>query len=107
MMAFGVMGGFMQVQGHLQMAVRMLRFRQNPQAAADAPRWRILAGRRVALEPSMGAATIEALRAKGHEAVLDQPDNEFAFGGAQLVLRTEGGYIAGSDPRKDGQAVAF
>jgi gamma-glutamyltranspeptidase / glutathione hydrolase len=106
-MAFGVMGGFMQAQGHLQMALRMLRYRQNPQAAADAPRWRVLTGRSVALEPAIGAATIEALRARGHDVVVDRPDNDFAFGGAQLVLRTEGGYIAGSDPRKDGQAVAF
>lgn len=107
LMAFGVMGGFMQAQGHLQMALRVLRFGQNPQAAADAPRWRVLTGRSVAVEPAMGAATIEALRELGHDVVVDRPDNDFAFGGAQLVLRTEGGYIAGSDPRKDGQAVAF
>ncbi len=107
LMAFGVMGGFMQVQGHLQMALRTLRYRQNPQAAADAPRWRLLAGRRVAIEPAFGAITLEALREKGHELIADQPDSEFAFGGAQLVMRTEGGYIAGSDPRKDGQAVAY
>ena len=107
MMAFGVMGGFMQVQGHLQLALRILRYRQNPQAAADAPRWRILTGCRIAVEPAFGAATIEALRNKGHDVAVDEPGSEFAFGGAQLVLRTEGGYIAGSDPRKDGQAVAY
>ncbi len=106
-MAFGVMGGYMQAQGHLQMALRVLRYRQNPQAAADAPRWRVLNGRTVAFESAIGAATIEALRAWGHDIVVDRPDADFAFGGAQLILRTEGGYIAGSDPRKDGQAVAF
>jgi gamma-glutamyltranspeptidase/glutathione hydrolase len=107
LMAFGVMGGFMQAQGHVQMALRILHYGQNPQAAVDAPRWRILAGRRIAVEPALGTEAIEALRAKGHEVETDQPDSEFAFGGAQIVLRGAGGYIAGSDPRKDGQAVAF
>jgi gamma-glutamyltranspeptidase / glutathione hydrolase len=106
-MAFGVMGGLMQAQGHLQMALRLLRYHQNPQAAADAPRWRLLTGNTVAVERSMGTALIEALRSRGHDIVVDSPDSDFAFGGAQLVLRTEGGYIAGSDPRKDGQAVAY
>ncbi len=107
LMAFGVMGGLMQAQGHLQMALRVLRHGQNPQAAADAPRWRLLNGRKVAVEPTMSAATIEALRARGHDIITDQPDSEFAFGGAQLILRTDGGYVAGTDPRKDGQAVAY
>jgi gamma-glutamyltranspeptidase/glutathione hydrolase len=106
LMAFGVMGGFMQAQGHLQMALRVLRYGQNPQAAADAPRWRVIAGRKVAVEPSTGAGTIEVLRAKGHDIQVDT-DGKVSFGGAQLILRTDGGYIAGSDPRKDGQAAAF
>jgi gamma-glutamyltranspeptidase/glutathione hydrolase len=87
--------------------LRVLRYGQNPQAAADAPRWRLLNGRTIAVEPSLGAAAIEELRARGHDVVTNQPDSEFAFGGAQLILRTEGGYVAGSDPRKDGQAVAY
>jgi gamma-glutamyltranspeptidase / glutathione hydrolase len=107
LMAFGVMGGQMQAQGHLQMAMRVLRYRQNPQAAADAPRWRLLANGTVAVEPSMPPAAVEALRACGHKVITQQPDQDFAFGGAQLILRTEDGYVAGSDPRKDGQAVAF
>jgi gamma-glutamyltranspeptidase / glutathione hydrolase len=106
-MAFGVMGGQMQAQGHLQMAMRVLRYCQNPQAAADAPRWRLLANGTVAVEPSMPPAAVEALRARGHKVITQQPDQDFAFGGAQLILRGEAGYVAGSDPRKDGQAVAF
>ena len=106
-MAYGVMGGLMQAQGHLQMALRVLRHGQNPQAAADAPRWRVLSGRTIAVEPSIGAATVEALRARGHEVLTGGAGWEFGFGGAQLIVRTEGAYIAGSDPRKDGQAVAF
>ncbi len=109
LMAFGVMGGPIQAQGHLQMALRILAYGQNPQAAADAPRWRVLKGRKIAVEDSMDAALIAALRARGHEVVVEAPDTSFAFGGAQIVMRDDetGYYIAGSDPRKDGQAVAF
>ena len=107
LMAFGVMGGPIQAQGHLQMAMRVLGYGQSPQAAADAPRWRVVKSRILAVEPELGAATIEALRARGHDIVVEPPEAVFAFGGAQLVLRTEEGFIGGSDPRKDGQAVAF
>lgn len=107
LMAFGLMGGPMQAQGHLQLMNRILKHRQNPQAAADAPRWRLLGGRKVAVEPSMDGALLEALRAKGHEIVVERPDDAFAFGGAQIVMRLgEGGYVAGSDGRKDGMAIA-
>jgi gamma-glutamyltranspeptidase/glutathione hydrolase len=105
--AFGVMGGPMQAQGHTQMMLRMLAYGQNPQAAADAPRWRVAGGRTVAVEASFDPAVAEALRAKGHEIVFESPDAVFAFGGAQIVQRLGDSYVAGSDPRKDGQAVAF
>jgi gamma-glutamyltranspeptidase/glutathione hydrolase len=107
LIAFGLMGGPMQAQGHLQLMLRMLAYGQNPQAAADAPRWRILAGRRVAVEPGMDAGLLEALSARGHELVLERTEDSFAFGGAQIVQRIAGGYVAGSDPRKDGQALAW
>jgi gamma-glutamyltranspeptidase/glutathione hydrolase len=106
-MAFGVMGGPMQSQGHVQMALRVLRHGQNPQAAADAPRWRVTGGKAVAVEPGFAPAVLEQLRARGHEITLETGHGVFAFGGAQLVLRHGDGYIAGSDPRKDGCAVAF
>ncbi len=107
LMAFGVMGGPIQAQGHVQMAMRVLGHGQNPQAAVDAPRWRVVKGRTLAVEPELGADTIEALRRRGHDVVVQPPEAVFAFGGAQLVLRTEDGFIGGSDPRKDGQAVAY
>jgi gamma-glutamyltranspeptidase / glutathione hydrolase len=106
-MAFGLMGGPMQAQGHLQLALRILTYRQNPQAATDAPRWRVLSGRRVAVEPGMDPHLIEALRALGHEIVVERPEVLFAFGGAQIVMRNEDGYVCASDPRKDGQALAW
>jgi gamma-glutamyltranspeptidase / glutathione hydrolase len=105
MMAFGLMGGPMQAQGHLQMASRIMAYHQHPQAAADAPRWRILSGRRVAVEPTMHAHLVSSLQALGHEIEVEPLDSTFAFGGAQIVQRIDGGYMAGSDHRKDGLAL--
>lgn len=106
-LSFGVMGGPMQAQGHLQMALRVLGHKQNPQAAADAPRWRVTAGRNVAVENTFDVALASGLAALGHEITVETPDAVFGFGGAQLILRTGDGYVAGSDPRKDGLALAF
>ena len=108
LMSFGVMGGPMQAQGHVQMVLRTQLWGQDVQTAIDAPRWRVTQGLGVACETSFDAATLDSLRALGHEITLESPDNAFGFGGAQLVHRLPGGgYVAGSDPRKDGQAVGF
>ena len=107
LMSFGVMGGPMQAQGHVQMVLRTTLFGQNPQAASDAPRWRFIAGRKVAVEAAMAPSLIEGLAALGHDIVVETPDRAFGFGGAQLVHRLADGYVAGSDHRKDGQAVGF
>ncbi len=106
-MAFGVMGGPMQAQGHLQMMLRTMLWGQDPQAASDAPRWQVLSGRRVAVEAAFPDATAEALQAMGHDIVRDAPGVEFGFGGAQLIRRSGGGYLGGSDHRKDGTAAGF
>ena len=105
--SYGVMGGPMQAQGHVQMTVRMVDFGQNPQMACDAPRWRVLAGREVAVETAMPEETRAGLTALGHTLTVEEPEAAFGFGGAQIIHRLDGGYVAGSDPRKDGQAVAF
>lgn len=106
-MSFGVMGGPMQPQGHLQMVLRTVDYGQNPQAASDAPRWRVVQGREVALEHGFDPRVIQELRNRGH--VIDEIASEVStsFGGAQLLWRTDDGYIAGSDHRKDGQAVGY
>lgn len=107
-MAFGMMGGPMQAQGHLQLFERIRRHRQTPQTAIDAPRWRALGGRRVAMEANWPAETLDRLRALGHEIETSTADEtDFGFGGAQIVHRIEGGYIAGSDGRKDGGAIGL
>ncbi|WP_417599856.1 gamma-glutamyltransferase family protein [Pararhodobacter oceanensis] len=108
LMAYGMMGGPIQAQGHVQLLLRTQLWGQDVQTAADAPRWRMVSGLDVACEPVMGEATLAALRALGHRIEVEAPDNAFGFGGAQLVARLpEGGYMAGSDPRKDGQAAGY
>ena len=61
----------------------------------------------MAVENSFDPKTVEALRERGHDVRAEPGTGVFAFGGAQIILRTPDGYIGGSDPRKDGQAVAF
>ncbi|GLQ12113.1 gamma-glutamyltransferase [Devosia yakushimensis] len=106
-MSFGVMGGPMQAQGHLQMIVRTQVFGQNAQAASDAPRWRFTAGLDVACEGTMSTATVAGLDAMGHRVTVEEPDQTFGFGGAQLIQRIDGGYVGASDHRRDGMAVGY
>jgi gamma-glutamyltranspeptidase/glutathione hydrolase len=106
LMSFGVMGGSMQAQGHTQVVSRMVDYHQNPQAASDAPRWRIDSGNRVGIEHGVPAETIAALEARGHE--LPQADRwSTDFGRAQLIYKMKDGYFAASERRTDGQAVGF
>jgi gamma-glutamyltranspeptidase/glutathione hydrolase len=103
---FGVMGGFMQPQGHLQVMVNTLDYGLNPQASLDAPRWRFASEKLVHLEVETDPALVSALRARGHDVSLD-PSNAL-FGRGQIIWRLPGGgYVAGSDKRADGCAVGF
>jgi len=105
-MSFGVMGGSMQAQGHAQVMVRMVDYRQNPQATADAPRWRLDAGLKVGVESAMPTEAVNALRQRGHD--MPQADRwSTDFGRAQLIYRMEHGYLAASEWRTDGQAVGY
>jgi gamma-glutamyltranspeptidase/glutathione hydrolase len=103
-LAFGVMGGAMQPQGHVQVLLNMLVFGMDPQQASDAARFRHMAGRRVALEAPIGDDARAALATLGHEIV---DERNIAFGGAQLVLKLPRGWAAGSDSRKDGHAGGY
>jgi gamma-glutamyltranspeptidase/glutathione hydrolase len=103
-LSFGVMGGSMQPQGHVQVLLDLLVFGMDLQQAADAPRFRHMAGRRVALESPIGDDVRKALTALGHEIVSERG---VAFGGAQLIMKLARGWAAGSDPRKDGMAVGY
>ena len=105
LMSFGVMGAHMQAQGHIQMMVRVFAGRQNPQAAADAPRWYVAEDSRLSLEAGFGIAVREELERRGHILAGNTPTS--VFGGAQIIHRLPHGYCAASDPRKDGQAVGY
>ena len=102
---FGVMGGFMQPQGHLQVIVNTVDYGMNPQSALDAPRWQWLEGKRIELEPDAAPELLEGLRAKGHEVSI-QPERG-NFGRGQIIWRMGEALVAASEPRTDGQAVAF
>ena len=104
-LSFGVMGGYMQPQGHVQMVVRLFDYGQNPQAACDAPRWHIAEDGRISLESGIPTHVKDALTRRGHVIVDEDP--YWGYGGAQLILNNGEAWCAASDPRKDGQAVAY
>ncbi|MBU6366058.1 MAG: gamma-glutamyltransferase [Gemmatimonadetes bacterium] len=103
-MAFGLMGGGVQAQGHVQFLLNHLVFGMDLQAAIDAPRFRHTDGYRVALEAPIGDGVRAALQAMGH-VLIEQP--AVAFGGAQAIVKLPRGWGAGSDPRKDGMAAGY
>jgi gamma-glutamyltranspeptidase/glutathione hydrolase len=105
-LSFGVMGGFMQPQGHVQVLLNMTDFKMDPQRALDAPRIRVFGNGSVAVEDSFDNDTRVALAKRGHKLVDAQ---SFEFGGGQVVeVDPETGALAGaSDPRKDGAAVGY
>jgi len=110
LMSFGVMGGNMQPQGHLQTLVRLLTHGQQPQAACDAPRWKVSTGLLMDCEHTMDPALVQGLRERGHR-IVPQPDSYMDYGSGQFIARLSGdledGYCAASDSRRDGQAVGF
>ena len=109
-MSFGVMGANMQPQGHMQTLVRMLDYRQHPQAACDAPRWRFNQGLEINVERAMNPATVQGLSERGHRVEVIN-DSYQDFGAGQFIWRLgdpgSEGYVAASDARRDGQAVVF
>ena len=110
-MSFGVMGGDMQPQGHLQSVVRMLDYGQQPQAACDAPRWKVNRDFTLDIESTFDAQTARALEGLGHEIKgIDDPYMD--FGSGQFIWKLdrndpERGYVAASDTRRDGLAAGF
>ena len=109
-MSYGVMGANMQPQGHMQTLVRMLDYKQSPQAACDAPRWRYNAGFEINVEAAMNPQTVQGLADRGHRMEVIN-DSYQDFGAGQFIWRAGDpkveGYVAASDSRRDGQAVGF
>jgi len=104
-MPFGVMGGDMQPQGHVQVVTGMVDYGLNPQAVLDAPRLRVTGGARIAVEANMPPESVSALRERGHDVQV--AGSRTGFGGGQIIYRhpQSGVLIGGSDPRKDGQVA--
>jgi gamma-glutamyltranspeptidase / glutathione hydrolase len=105
LMTLGLMGGTMQAQGHTQLMVRMTDYGQSPQAAIDAPRFRIVQGMEINFE-RFPAQTMRDLAAMGHQVVELAP-GYMDFGCAQIIRALDDGYAAASDARRDSLAVGF
>lgn len=109
-MSFGVMGGNMQPQGHLQTLVRLLVHRQQPQAACDAPRWKVATGLSVDFESTMSPQLVDGLKALGHRSETTA-DSYMDYGSGQFIWKLsddlEDGYVAASDSRRDGHAAGY
>src|SRR5690606_10089963 len=110
--AFGVMGGFMQPQGHFQVLSAMVDDDLNPQEALDRPRWCLedgTAGSVLALEEGIPLKTMSRLAALGHQVRPVSGSGRGLFGSGQIIRRDPytGVLFGGSDPRKDGLVAAF
>ncbi|MBT3820925.1 MAG: gamma-glutamyltransferase family protein, partial [Nitrospinaceae bacterium] len=105
-MSYGIMGGDMQPQGHVQVLSNMVDFGMNIQEAIEAPRFRVLGGLDVAIEYGVPDEVFDELRSRGHDVA--RGGGYEGFGGGQGIVRLpEGVYMAGSDQRRDGCAVGF
>ena len=103
---FGVMGGFMQPQGHVQVVMNAVDFQLNPQAALDRPRWQWMEGRQVELESSVPNYIAQALERRGHQVRI--PVTSGGFGRGQIIWRMPNGVLAGgTEPRTDGTIAAW
>jgi gamma-glutamyltranspeptidase/glutathione hydrolase len=109
---FGVMGGFMQPQGHVQVIVNMVDYGMNPQEALDAPRFFIqdgTSGGSVLLEDEISVEVMSRLAAMGHDVAPASGWGRVGFGKGQIIRRNPetGVLTAGSDPRGDGCAIGW
>jgi gamma-glutamyltranspeptidase/glutathione hydrolase len=103
---FGVMGGFMQPQGHVQVIMNSIDFKMNPQDALDAPRWQWVEGKRVFIERQFPGPAAELLEKAGH--VIEPKDDCSSFGRGQIIWYTENGIMAGAtEPRADGAVAVW
>lgn len=103
---FGVMGGFMQPQGHVQVVMNMVNFHLNPQAALDAPRWQWISGKTVEVEPHFPEHIAQNLAQRGHD--IRRTIGSGGFGRGQIIVRNEDGVlIGGTDFRTDSQIAVW
>ncbi|WP_149284241.1 gamma-glutamyltransferase family protein [Halomonas binhaiensis] len=98
---FGVMGGFMQPQGHVQVVMNLVDFGLNPQAALDAPRWQWMGDKTIGIEHGYPTALVRAMSARGHN--MQVAHDSRSYGRGQVILRDPetGIYCGGTEPRTD------
>ena len=110
-LSFGVMGGFQQPQGHLQVVSNMVDFGMDSQKALDALRFSIdvLGDKSVKVEEDLDESVVAELRSREHDVVVQSAYERVGFGGGQVVSRdAETGVLcAGTEPRKDGSALGW
>ena len=103
---FGVMGGYMQPQGHVQVAMNMIDFNLNPQSALDAPRWQWMEGMKFLVEHNFDPAIVKQLVDRGHQ--VDMTHNSVLFGRGQIIVRLENGtLVGGSESRTDSNIACY
>jgi gamma-glutamyltranspeptidase/glutathione hydrolase len=102
---FGVMGGFMQPQGHIQVVMNLIDFNMHPQEALDSPRFRWDEGLKVAVENSFNTSFAQELNKLGHHINIDLYSG--GFGRGQIILKEKFGYIAGTETRCDGYIAYY
>ena len=103
--AYGVMGGYMQPQGHVQVVTAMLEDHLNPQAALDMPRWKWTNGTTIEVEADFPNHLALALARRGHHIV--KVADSITFGRGQIILRDpdSGVLQGGTEPRTDGAVL--
>ena len=102
----GVMGAYMQPQGHVQVMCNLVDFKLNPQQALDAPRWQWVGDRRFLVEPSFPVETARQLAGKGHEVEVALQST--SFGRGQLILRLDNNVLVGAaEPRTDSNIACY
>ena len=105
---FGVMGGFMQPQGHVQMVMNTVDFGLNPQASLDAPRWEWESGNKVSIEHTTAEHLFRGLGPAGLGHEVSWSGNQLGFGRGQIIWRNQYGVLCGgTEPRTDGCVAAW
>ena len=103
---FGVMGGYMQPQGHVQILMNMIDHGLNPQMALDAPRWQWIKDKEILVEPSFPEDMLEKLREKGHDITVAK--DVTSFGRGQIIWRLDNGVlVAGCESRTDSNIACY
>lgn len=103
---FGVMGAYMQPQGHVQVIMNTIDFLFNPQATLDAPRWQWIKDKTVYVEKSVSKEIVQGLRAKGHDIQI--VDDVSGFGRGEIIWRDAAGVLCGAtEPRADGTVAMW